>query len=188
MAAPESSMTIKPRGKLEGHVLPDVLAPGLDLWFVGTAAGPKSARLGAYYANRGNRFWRTLHEAGITPRLFEPHDFSEVLELGVGLTDFCKTGWGVDAAIDREALDVEGLRGKVRRLKPKALAFTSKSSASLWLGRPTGEIAVGRQARGRGEPLVFALTSPSGLARSWWSIEPWIELGAWLAAERSLQR
>ena len=46
------------------HILPDVLASGLKVWFVGTAAGPKSAAVGAYYAHGANRFWRTLHEAG----------------------------------------------------------------------------------------------------------------------------
>ncbi|MEP7211418.1 MAG: mismatch-specific DNA-glycosylase, partial [Alphaproteobacteria bacterium] len=83
------------------HILPDVLAPGLKVWFVGTAAGPKSAAVGAYYAHGGNRFWRALHEAGITPTRFAPHDYPNVLELGVGLTDFCKTDWGIDSSIAR---------------------------------------------------------------------------------------
>lgn len=161
------------------HILPDRLAPGLRLWFVGTAAGPVSAATGAYYAHPGNRFWRTLHETGITPRLFAPQEFPLLLDLGVGLTDFCKTGWGVDAQIAREAFDVEGFRRKVALLKPQALAFTSKMSASLWLGRSTGRIMLGRQAAIEG-PVVFVLPSPSGLATSYWSIDPWREAAAYL--------
>lgn len=169
----------------KAHVLPDVLKPRLRVWFVGTAAGPKSAAVGAYYANKGNRFWRALHEAGITPRLFEPHEFPDVLDLGVGLTDFCKTGWGIDSVIDPAHFDRDGFARKVKRLKPAALAFTSKTSASLWLGRPTGRITPGRQL-GEDGPAVFVLTSPSGLATSYWSIEPWLEVGAWLRATPSL--
>lgn len=161
------------------HILPDRLAPSLRLWFVGTAAGPKSAAVGAYYAHGGNRFWRTLHETGITPRLYAPEEFPLMLGHGVGLTDFCKTGWGVDAQIAREAFDVEGFRKKVARLKPDGLAFTSKMAASLWLGRPTGKIDIGHHETKDG-PTVFVLPSPSGLATSYWSIAPWREAAAFL--------
>jgi TDG/mug DNA glycosylase family protein len=163
------------------HILPDRLAPELKLWFVGTAAGPRSASVGAYYAHPGNRFWRALHEADITPHRFDPHDYPKLLDLGLGLTDFCKTGWGVDAAIPRDAFDVAGFRRKVRRLRPRALAFTSKTAASLWLGRSTGRIAHGRlEHLEKDQPLVFVLPSPSGLATSYWSMEPWREVGRWL--------
>jgi TDG/mug DNA glycosylase family protein len=161
------------------HILPDRLAPGLRLWFVGTAAGPMSAAKGAYYAHPGNRFWRALHETGVTPRLYAPHEYQLLLDLGVGLTDFCKTAWGVDAQIAREAFDVEGFRRKVKRLRPAALAFTSKTAASLWLGRATGRIGVGRQVIHDG-PAVFVLPSPSGLATSYWSIAPWREAAEFL--------
>jgi double-stranded uracil-DNA glycosylase len=166
------------------QILPDRLAPGLALWFVGTAAGPRSAAVGAYYAHPGNRFWRALHEAQITPRLFEPHDYPELLDLNCGLTDLCKTGWGVDSQIAPDQFDVAGFRRKASRLRPRALAFTSKTAASLWLGRSTGRIAHGRQpAEHANAPVVFVLPSPSGLATSYWSIEPWRELGRWLRVE-----
>jgi TDG/mug DNA glycosylase family protein len=167
------------RASAAAHILPDRLAPNLRIWFVGTAAGPMSAAVGAYYAHPGNRFWRALHEAGVTPRLFAPHEYPLLLDLGVGLTDFCKTSWGVDAKIAREAFDVEGFRHKVQRLKPGALAFTSKTSAGLWLGKSTGRISVGRQVGHEG-PAVFVLPSPSGLATSYWSIAPWKDAAAFL--------
>jgi double-stranded uracil-DNA glycosylase len=165
------------------HILPDRLAPDLPLWFVGTAAGPKSAAVGAYYAHAGNRFWRTLHDVGITPRLFTPHEFPLLLDLGVGLTDFCKTGWGVDAQIAKHQFDRDGLAGKVARLRPRALAFTSKTAASLWLKTSTGKLTTGRQtATDADAPVAFVLPSPSGLATSYWSIDPWREVGDWLRA------
>jgi TDG/mug DNA glycosylase family protein len=169
------------------HILPDRLAPDLRVWFVGTAAGPMSAAVGAYYAHPGNRFWRALYEAGITPRLFAPQEFPELLSLGIGLTDFCKTGWGVDAAISRDAFDVAGFRRKVAQLNPRRLAFTSKKAASLWLGRPTGGINTGLHHDEKGGPDVFVLPSPSGLATSYWSIAPWRELAGHLDTEPALK-
>lgn len=163
------------------HVLPDRLAKDLAVWFVGTAAGPRSAMVGAYYAHPGNRFWRALHQAKITPRLFDPHEYPLLLDLGIGLTDFCKVSWGVDSTIAREHFDVAGFRRKVKRLKPRALAFTSKTAASLWLGRPTGRIATGHQQSVHpADPVVFVLPSPSGLATSYWSLGPWKQLAGWL--------
>lgn len=163
------------------HILPDMIAPGQRLWFVGTAAGPVSAAVGAYYAHPGNRFWRALHEAGVTPRLFQPHEYPLLGKLDVGLTDICKTAWGVDSQLPKDRFDVEGFRAKVARMAPAALAFTSKTAASHWLGRPTGRIPHGRQPGGPG-PAVFVLPSPSGLATSYWSLEPWREAAAWLHA------
>ena len=117
----------------------------------------------------------------MTQRLLAPHEYPLMLELGIGLTDFCKISWGVDSQIAKEHFDVDGFARKVKRLKPKALAFTSKTAASLWLGRATGKIAPGMQPTAQpGAPTVFVLPSPSGLATSYWSIKPWQELGAFL--------
>jgi TDG/mug DNA glycosylase family protein len=163
------------------HILPDRLAPDLKVWFVGTAAGPRSAAERAYYAHPGNRFWRAVHEAKITPRLFAPHEYPLMLDLGIGLTDFCKISWGVDAQIDKDHFDVAGFARKVKRLKPRTLAFTSKTAASLWLGKSTGRIQIGRQDANRTDgPAVFVLPSPSGLATSYWTIAPWKHLSAHL--------
>jgi double-stranded uracil-DNA glycosylase len=176
-----------PRSAKKPHILPDRLGANLRVWFVGTAAGPRSAAVGAYYAHPGNRFWRALHDARITPHLYDPHDYPQLLDLRIGLTDFCKISWGVDASIDRAHFDVEGFRRKVRRLRPRALAFTSKAAASLWLARSTGRIEAGLQPE-TADPAVFVLPSPSGLATSYWSIAPWKQLAAWLEANEEKMR
>src|SRR5277367_4280040 len=49
------------------HLVPDLLAPGLDLVFCGTAPSPASYKARAYYANPGNAFWTTLNAVGLTP-------------------------------------------------------------------------------------------------------------------------
>jgi TDG/mug DNA glycosylase family protein len=168
------------------EILPDLLAPDLDLVFVGTAAGHRSAAERAYYAHPGNRFWRALHDIGLTPRLYAPHEFPELLKLGIGFTDMSKVGSGMDHEIAREHFDVTLFETKMRRFRPRAVAFTSKKAASLWLGLPTGKISPGQQARLLPDfPEVFVLTSPSGAATKYWDIAPWRELAQWLKPTKS---
>ncbi|WP_454630826.1 mismatch-specific DNA-glycosylase [Bradyrhizobium cenepequi] len=169
--------------------LPDQLATDLRLVFVGTAASQRSADLGHYYAHPGNRFWRTLHQVGITPRRYEPHEFPALLELGIGFTDMCKTGAGMDHQALAFPIDIEAFREKMLTHRPKTIAFTSKKAASLFYGRPTKAIALGRQAPLPDFPDIFVLASPSGAASGNWSLQPWQQLADWLlSAERMEDR
>lgn len=165
----------------EVHKLPDVLAPNLRVVFVGTAAGRRSAEAGAYYAHPGNRFWRTLHEVGLTPRLYQPHEFPAMLDLGIGFTDMSKVASGQDHEIEDHHFDVPRFNTVIRRHNPRVVAFTSKRAASVWLAMPTGRIKLGRQeTRPPGFPEVFVLPSPSGAAGATWTIAPWRDLAAWI--------
>ena len=156
--------------------LPDQLQEHLRLVFVGTAASQRSAALGHYYAHPGNRFWRTIHEVGITRRRYEPHEFPALLKLGIGFTDLCKLGAGMDHQALAFPIDVPAFREKMRRYRPDTIAFTSKKTASLFYGRPTKAVALGRQPPLEDFPVVFVLASPSGAASGSWSVEPWQEL------------
>jgi TDG/mug DNA glycosylase family protein len=156
--------------------LPDQLRDHLRLVFVGTAAGQRSADAGHYYAHRGNRFWRTLHEVGITPRRYEPHEFSELLKFGIGFTDVCKLGSGMDHQALTFPVDIAAFREKMQHFRPNTIAFTSKKAASLFYGRPTKAITLGRQPSEQDFPIVFVLASPSGAASGHWSVQPWQEL------------
>ena len=156
--------------------LPDQIQDHLRLVFVGTAAGRRSADVGHYYAHSGNRFWRTLHEVGITPRLYEPHEFPSLSKLGIGFTDMCKVGAGMDHEALNFPIDVSAFREKMLRYRPKTIAFTSKKAASLFYGRPTKAVALGRQLPQDDFPTVFVLASPSGAATRYWSVQPWREL------------
>lgn len=164
------------------HKLPDLLAPNLRVIFVGTAAGKRSAELGHYYAGRGNRFWRTLHEIGLTPSQFAPEEDGDLLALGIGLTDISKLGAGMDHQIASHEFDPAQFVANVRRYRPRAIAFTSKKAASIWLGKgATRAIPYGRQLERPVEfPEVFVLPSPSGAARSYWDIAPWQTLANWI--------
>ncbi|MEO8811115.1 MAG: mismatch-specific DNA-glycosylase [Rhodanobacter sp.] len=161
--------------RVERHVLPDVLQPGLALVFCGTAAGRRSAAEGAYYAHPGNLFWRALFEAGITPRRLAPAEFRQLPGHGVGLTDLAKRHAGNDDELPRDAFDVAALRNKIRRHAPRLLAFTSKNAARAALGHGGH---YGLQHETFGTTCLFVLPSPSGQARGHWSIDPWLALGA----------
>jgi double-stranded uracil-DNA glycosylase len=156
--------------------LPDQLRDRLRLVFVGTAAGQRSADLGHYYAGPGNRFWRTIHEVGIMPRRYEPREFTELLKLGIGLTDVCKLGVGMDHQALKFPVDIAAFREKMLIYRPSTIAFTSKKAASLFYGRPTKAVALGRQPADGDFPVVFVLASPSGAATRYWSVRPWQEL------------
>ena len=67
--------------------VPDVIAPGLRVLFCGINPGLYTAAIGHHFGRPGNRFWPTLHRAGITPRLFSPYDERELLTLGYGITN-----------------------------------------------------------------------------------------------------
>lgn len=177
--SPGSSGTPQPTSPDRPPRLPDQLAPHLRLVFVGTAASERSAATGHYYAHPGNRFWRTLHTIGLTPRLYQPHEFPELLALGIGFTDLCKHGAGMDHVALQAGVDVAGFVAKMRSIRPRTIAFTSKKAASLFYGLPTTRIALGRQPR---DDLadIFVLASPSGAASGAWTLAPWAELAAHL--------
>ncbi|CAL79387.1 putative G/U mismatch-specific DNA glycosylase (mug-like) [Bradyrhizobium sp. ORS 278] len=164
--------------------LPDQLQPGLRLVFVGTAASERSAATGHYYAHPGNRFWRTLHATGLTPRLHQPEEFPLLLSLGIGFTDLCKQGAGMDHVALKAGVDVAGFAAKIERYRPATIAFTSKKAASLFYGRPTGAIALGLQPTQKDFPATFVLASPSGAASGAWTLQPWLDLAAHVERDR----
>ena len=164
------------------HRLPDQLRPNLRLVFVGTAASTRSAELGHYYAHPGNRFWSAIHEAGITPRRYQPSEFAALLELGIGFTDLSKSGTGMDHQIEATSIDVPGFRAKIEKYRPRTIAFTSKKAASLFYGRPSSGVSLGRQQAEGSLPEIFVLPSPSGAASGHWTLEPWRELAEWIAS------
>jgi TDG/mug DNA glycosylase family protein len=148
--------------------------------FVGTAAGKESTAKGQYYAGPGNRFWPALHQVGLTPTLFDPSEFQQLLDLGIGLTDLSKLGAGMDHEILKRHFDVTRFNTSLSSYRPGAVAFTSKKTGSLALGKPTRKLRYGRQLATCGSPEMFVLPSPSGAARGYWNLEPWQELSNWV--------
>jgi TDG/mug DNA glycosylase family protein len=154
-------------------VLPDVLAPGLDIVFCGTAAGRASARHGAYYAGPGNAFWRTLFRVGLTPRILQPGEFARLTEWNMGFTDLAKTVSGSDSMLSKSHFDGARLRDLMLEYQPRTLAFTGKRAAREFARR---RVDYGLLPETIGVTRLFVLTSPSGAARRFWNEGPWREL------------
>ena len=117
--------------------VPDVLAPDLRVVFCGINPGFVSAEAGAHFANPRNDFWRLLHDAGFTPRLYAPDEQFSVLELGIGLTNAAhKTTRG---SSDLRRADFAGSHERLLELAleyhPRAIAFVGKEAFRGAFGR-----------------------------------------------------
>jgi len=157
----------------KAHVLPELLKSDLKLVFCGTAAGKQSALKKAYYANRQNKFWKTLHDVGLTPKQFDPHEYPLLLNLDIGLTDIAKFAFGMDHQLPRGALGqgaAKRLRARIGEHGPQILAFTSLTAGRKIIGK---DAVAGEQPERMGDTRVFILPSPSPLAASHWDIKPW---------------
>lgn len=157
-------------------VLPDLLRPGLRLVFCGTAAGTVSAQKGQYYAHPQNKFWRTLHNTGLTPRLFDPSEYPLLTGFGIGLTDIAKHASGMDSELPPGSLGREAalaLRKRIEEHQPGILAFTSLTGGRRVMGP---KALFGKQAKRIGDSEVWILPSPSPAAHWNWNERVWRDL------------
>ena len=157
------------------HVIPDILAPDLDIVFCGSAVGRQSAERGLPYAGRGNKFWPTLRAVGLVPDSWGPEAYRRLPEAGLGLTDLNKTQFGADTDLTADADDIASLAKKIYDHAPRLLAFTAKRPAKVYLGRA---VDYGPQPDRIGGTRIFVLPSPSGLAVRFWDVEWWRRLAA----------
>jgi double-stranded uracil-DNA glycosylase len=158
-------------------VLPDLLRPGLKLVIVGTAAGEASAIKGFYYAGRGNRFWRVLHEVGLTATELGPKDCERLLHYGIGLTDLAKDVSGMDAELPADCFDTVRLRRMIERLSPGVVAFNGKKAAAIFFGiKKSSKLEYGRQRDRIGGTAIYICPSTSAAAKAHWSQKPWLDL------------
>lgn len=141
--------------------LPDYLAPGLEVVFVGFNPGDRSSRLGHYYAGRGNQFWNFLYESGLVPRRLGPEDDASVVEFGLGLTDVVKR-WSKssgDLGVGDYCQGIPRLAAKLEAAAPLVVAFNGKGAYEKYAGRPA---ELGWQRDRAAGSRVFVLPSTSG--------------------------
>ena len=148
--------------------VPDVLAPDLRVVFVGINPGRVSAAARAHFANPRNDFWRLLHAARLTSRLYEPQEQFALLEEGIGVTNaaYRTTPGSGDLRSADFAGSAERLEALARELRPRWLAFVGKEAYRGVLGeRP----ALGVQEREFADTRLFVLpsTSPANAAVPW---------------------
>nr|WP_256470193.1 mismatch-specific DNA-glycosylase [Bradyrhizobium sp. 157] len=144
----------------------------LRIVLCGTAAGTTSAAQRAYYAHRQNKFWKVLYETGLTPEQLQPHQYRDLLQYRIGLTDLVKAGVGMDRATlpKMTAADRARLSNAVATFRPQFLAFTSKTAGQKFFD---GKRDYGEQLELIGDTRVWILPSTSGAANGSWRPEVW---------------
>jgi double-stranded uracil-DNA glycosylase len=143
------------------RTLPDHLRSGMKLVIVGCNPGDRSARVGHYYAGRGNEFWPLLHDSGILPELLDHRDDKRMIEFGIGLTDLVKRPTRGIEELRREEF-AEGrilLAQKLEQYEPQVIAFNGKTAYENFSQRPC---ELGLQKQRLYGALVFVLPSTSG--------------------------
>jgi TDG/mug DNA glycosylase family protein len=166
-------------------MLDDLLAADLKLVICGSAPGTRSTAMRAHYAGRGNRFWRTLGDVGLTSTLLEPNQSRELLTFSVGLTDLVKEQSGMDHRIRFTAAASDALRSRIVQHRRTAIAFHEKRAAPEFFQR--NSLSYGLQDETIGGAIVFVAPSTSGAATRYWDIALWREL-ATIAADLHARR
>jgi double-stranded uracil-DNA glycosylase len=146
-----------------GRTVPDILAPGLRVVFVGINPGLYSAATGHHFARPGNRFWKALHAGGLTPRVLRPDEERELLPLGMGITNIVARSSAVASELSADELraGARDLERKLRRARPAFAAFLGLGAYRTAFAQPRA--VAGEQSERFGEIRLWLLPNPSGL-------------------------
>jgi TDG/mug DNA glycosylase family protein len=143
--------------------VPELLAPGLKVLFVGINPGLYTAAIGHHFGRPGNRFWPALHAAGFTGRLLSPFEERELLELGYGITNLVNRATAMADELSREELVAGGrrLEENVQRFRPGTVAVLGVGAYRSAFKRP--KAVIGPQPETIRESKLWVLPNPSGL-------------------------
>jgi TDG/mug DNA glycosylase family protein len=143
--------------------VPDVIAPRLQILFVGINPGLYSGATGHHFARPGNRFWPALAAAGLTPRRLAPHEERELLQHGLGISNIVDRTTAAAAELSEKEMRAGGRRlaAKIARLRPRVVAFLGIDAYRTAFG--ARRVAVGPQPQRLGGASVWVLPNPSGL-------------------------
>ena len=147
--------------------------------FCGINPGRFSAAANAHFANPRNDFWRLLHAAGFTPRLYDPSEQFELLRSG-SASRTPPTGRRPAPATSGAATSParpSGWSGSRSSCSRGAIGFVGKEAYRGAFGE---RAELGAQERRLGETALWVLpsTSPANAA------VPWAERLRWFQAFR----
>jgi double-stranded uracil-DNA glycosylase len=146
-----------------GRTIRDVLAPGLDLVFVGINPGLWSGATGHHFARPGNRFWKSLHAGGFTPRVLSPFEDRDLLSLGLGVTNLVArtTATAAELTDDEVLAGARSLRRRLEKVRPAAAAVLGITAYRTAFG--VRDAVLGPQPLEIAGARVWVLPNPSGL-------------------------
>jgi double-stranded uracil-DNA glycosylase len=150
-----------------GRTVRDVIAPDLDVLFVGINPSLYSGAVGHHFSRPGNRFWPTLHGAGFTDRQLSPYEERELLRFGVGITNLvaAATARADEVPADDLVAGAARLARKARRWRPRFVAVLGITAYRPAFGRPSA--AFGEQPQPIARARLWVLPNPSGLNASY---------------------
>jgi TDG/mug DNA glycosylase family protein len=143
--------------------VPDIIKPGLKVLFCGINPGLYTAAIGFHFGRPGNRFWKALHQSGFTPRLFDPSEQIQLLDLGYGITNIVPRASATAVEVNNQEL----LNGRIKltetveKYHPKWLAVLGVDAFRKAFEQP--KATVGLQDEIIGETRIWVLPNPSGL-------------------------
>ena len=145
-----------------GKTIRDVIGPGLRVLHVGINPSLYSAAVGHHFARPGNRFWKALHQAGLTERLLSPFEDRDLLNRGLGVTNVVPraTAGADELRLDELHAGAEDLIRKVRRFGPGFVAVLGVGAYRAAFDRP--KAIIGLQADEFGGSKWWVLPNPSG--------------------------
>ena len=164
------------------RTLPDYLRKGMKLVLVGCNPGERSARVGHYYAGRGNQFWPLLYEGGVVPELLDSKTDNRIIEFGVGLTDLVKRATRGIEELERQEF-AEGrivLASKIEEYTPKVVAFNGKFAYEKFAQR-TCKFGLQKEKLYGAQVFVLPSTSAQNAAGSGVKLRYFKQLGALLS-------
>jgi TDG/mug DNA glycosylase family protein len=147
----------------ESGFVPDILATGLSVLFVGINPGLYSGAIHHHFGRPGNRFWPALHAAGFTPRILSPFEEADLATFGLGITNMVGRVTATAAELSTEELvaGARALEAKVRKYRPGCIAFLGLTSYRAAFGRP--KAALGPLPEPFAGCRAWLLPNPSGL-------------------------
>ena len=117
--------------------IPDHLDYGLAVLFIGYNPSVRSGETGHHYANPSNRFWKIIHEAGLTSRKYKPEEDGDLLKLGYGFTNIVLRPTKTAAEITKEEYKAGRMRliDTIMTYRPKVACFVGKGVYEQYSGR-----------------------------------------------------
>ena len=134
--------------------------------FCGINPGRVSAAAHAHFANPRNDFWRLLHAAGLTSRLYAPTEQFELLKEGIGATNAAFRTTPGSGDLRRADFDRARIERLAAEMRPAWIAFVGKEAyRGLFGERP--ELGVQRRTLGATRLYVLPSTSPANAGVRW---------------------
>jgi TDG/mug DNA glycosylase family protein len=153
----------------EGSTVPDLMAPGLKLLFVGINPGLWTAATQTHFCHPSNRFYPALRRAGLFDIEFDAnigmadHERSAFLARGMGITNLVARATARASEVPPDELRAGGNRllNTVDRLHPAVVAIAGVTAFRTAFDQPAARM--GRQPSNLTGVETWVIPNPSGL-------------------------